>query len=113
VDLCGNFISFIDYNAFVSFEHIRVLDFGANRLKRIPAAIRHLVELEELKLNNNVIDRIASEPTPTSSSSSTEQQQIDNPNDVLSKLTRLEILDLKSNRISVLENLHHNSTLKR
>eukprot|EP01102_Stenamoeba_stenopodia_P001820 TRINITY_DN11653_c0_g1_i2.p1 TRINITY_DN11653_c0_g1~~TRINITY_DN11653_c0_g1_i2.p1 ORF type:complete len:310 (+),score=89.83 TRINITY_DN11653_c0_g1_i2:2-931(+) len=111
VDLCGNFISFVDFNAFASFTRIRVLDIGANRLKTIPAAIRDLVELEELKLNNNLIERIASETPQTTSSSST----IDDggSNQVLFRLTRLEILDLKSNRISVLENLTHNTALKR
>jgi hypothetical protein len=116
-DLCGNFIHTVDFNAFQSFTNLRFIDFGANRLRFIPSALRSLLHLEELLLNNNCLERIIGEESPSKGGEETREAEAEDKNykgeDVLSKLQKLRVLDLKSNRISMIENLKHNTALER
>ncbi|XP_053204625.1 toll-like receptor Tollo [Panonychus citri] len=108
LSLNDNFLSSVNHDAFTNCSSLKDLQLSSNKLKEIPTAIYHLVELKNLHLSNNQISSINSSTTVTpiltssssSSSSPSSSNTKNNAFDIVNNLKHLTRLDLSNNKIT-------------
>lgn len=56
LNLANNMIRMIE--GLDKLENLKVLNLAKNQIKTIPPSMKHLVSLQELRLNDNIIDNV-------------------------------------------------------